>query len=147
MKAMINASVLIKSVAGAYCSDKKIKFEFPATHHILAGYEGHEKFFVVVPWDTHEEPLPEWKPRVYEDGRIVMNPIRGLEYSRKCTCKTGEYGPLWVQTGWGASPQMCVANKGPFGWEYTWTMGTEVDLNPELTSSEQDITTLLNLKD
>ncbi len=146
MKEMITASVLIKSVAGAYCSDKLIEFKFPATHHILARYDGHEKFFVVVPWEGHEQPLPQWKPTIY-DGRVVVNPIRQLGFTKEGTTKTGEYGPLWTQTAWGEAPQMCVADKDSFGWFYTWSDGVEVDLDPGLTESEGFINTLMNLKD
>ena len=146
MKEMVTARVLIKSLADAYCSDKVIEFQFPATHHILARYDGHEKFFVVVPWGSHEHPLPQWKPTVY-DGRVVVNPISPMDFTREGTLRTGKSGPLWTQTAWVAGPEMCIAEKNSFGWFYTWSYGVEVDLDPELTKSEGFINTLMNLKD
>ena len=146
MKEMKTARVLIKSLAGAYCSDKIVEFNFPKTHHILARYEYHEKFFVVVPWEDHEYPLPQWKPTVY-DGRVVVNPVRQIEFTREGCCRTGEGCFLWTQTAWGEAPQMCVAEKNHFGWFYTWSYGVEIDLDPALTQSEEFVNTLMNLKD
>lgn len=158
MKEMsIVAVVSIKASAGAYCSDKEVVFQFPATHHVLARSTGHDKFFVVAPRDTFEDPIPQWMPTLIELGdhskndmpwgTIVMESITPLELTSSLTCKTGKFGPLWTQTDLDKRPKMCIARRGRFGWEYEWSVGVMTDLNPELTSFEQGVNTLLSLEE
>lgn len=139
----VTVIVAIKSAAGAYCSDKQVIFRFPETHHVLAICPGFNKFFVVVPWDTYENPVPHWMPTLCEVGssgeKIIVHPVNPLELTRRFNGKDS----LWTQTNFDNKPQMCIANLRHFGWEFDWSYGVEVDLNPELTSFERGVNTII----